>query len=198
MTIVNVTSDVINELKTTSFSELFLDNCMNSKFLAINRHDNKIIGICFVGGLLNSNGIEIHENFRGQGIGKKLLSEIILECKNRNISFLTGVFKPSNIISIKTHIKIGYIPLFTFYYNKIEGKEIVVILPFNKKGLFLSRILKIFNTRIGNTCFTIFFYLLRPFLKHLIAFTGNAMPKVILSDSIKNFEKVEMTLKNIL
>ena len=49
------------------------------------------------------------------GLGKKLLDEIISECQKRKISFLMGVFKPTNKISIKTHTKIGYRLLFTIF-----------------------------------------------------------------------------------
>lgn len=197
MTIVKVTKDIKELLKKSSFTPLFLDNCLNSKFLAIEKDQDKIMGVCFVGGILNSNGIEIKEEFRGEGIGKKLLSEIITECKKRDMSFMTGVFKPTNIVSIKTHMKIGYLPLFTFHYNKEEGKEIVVILPFNKKGHTLMNLLKIFNTRIGNTIFAITLILLRPVLKNLIAFSNDKMPKIDFLYSIRNFEKVELTMKSI-
>lgn len=195
--IINVNDDIKRRLKESNFSLLFLNNCLNSKFLSIEEHNSKIVGVCFVGGLLNSNGIEIQEEFRGKGIGKKLLNEILLECKKRDISFMVGVFKPSNAISIKTHMNLGYRPVFTFHYNKEEGKEIVVILPFNSKGFFLMKMLKFFNTKIGNMLFGIIFRLLNPILKDLIAFSGDEMPKIDLLYSIKNFEKVEKTLSEI-
>ena len=198
MVIVNVDEKMKSELKCSTFSSLFLNNCLNSKFLAIEKYDQKIIGVCFVGGLLNSNGIEILDEFQGKGLGKKLLKEIIIECNKRNISFLTGVFKPTNLISIKTHLKIGYVPLFTFFYNKVEGKEIVVILPFNKKGILLAKILTIFNIKIGNFFFALSIYLSKPFLKNIIAFSGDEIPKIDLKYSINNFEKVQTTLSKII
>lgn len=197
MTIVNVNDDIKRRLKESNFSSLFLNNCLNSKFLSIEEHNSKIVGVCFVGGLLNSNGIEIQEEFRGKGVGKKLLNEILLECKKRNISFMVGVFKPSNAISIKTHMNLGYRPVFTFNYNKEEGKEIVVILPFNSIGFFFMKTLKFFNTRIGNILFGFTFRLLSPLLKDLIAFSSEQMPKIDLLYSIRNFEKVEKTLNEI-
>lgn len=196
MTITKVTKEIKESLRKSNFTPLFLDNCLNSKFLAIEKDQDRIVGICFVGGILNSNGIEVDEEIRGKGIGKKLLNDVIEECKKRNISFMTGVFKPSNIVSIKTHTKIGYIPLFTFHYNKAEGKEIVVILPFNKKGRIIMNLLKIFNTRIGNILFAIILILLRSALKNLIAFSNDKMPKIDFLYSIKNFERVESTLRS--
>lgn len=197
MTIVDINEDIKMKLRNVGLTPVFLDNCNNSKFLSIEEIDSKIVGVCFVGGLLNSNGIEITEAFRGKGLGKKFLNEILQECKKRKISFLTGVFKPSNIVSIRMHMKIGYKPIFTFHYNKVEGKEIVVMLPLDKKSLFFMRFLKIFNTRLGNFIFTILLITLKSFLKDLIAFTGNKMPKVDFFYSIRNFEKVEKTMEFI-
>lgn len=197
MVIVNVTDELKKELKSSNFSSVFLENCLNSKFLSIEKNNTKIIGACFVGGVFNSNGIEIIEEYQGKGIGKKLLNEIMSECRLRKLSFLMGVFKPTNLISIKTHIKIGYIPLFTIFYNQEEGKEIIVILPFNSKGKILTNFLKIFDTRIGNSLFTFLFTLSQPFIKKLIAFDSTKMPKIDFTFSIKNFEKVSQTLSTL-
>jgi len=197
MTIVYVDSGIKEKLKKSNFSSAHLNNCINSKFLSIEQIDSKIVGTCFVGGIMNVNGIEILKEFRGKGIGKKLLSEILAECKKENVSFLSGVLKPSNIISIKAHIKIGYKPVFTCHYNKKEGKEIAVILPFNKKGLFVKNFMRIFNTRIGNATFALLVYLMKPFLKNLITFSSSTMPEIDLSYSLSNFEKVQDTLKEI-
>jgi hypothetical protein len=195
MVIVNVTNDLKKELELSNFSSLFLDNCLNSKFLSIEKKNKKIIGACFVGGIFNSNGIEILKEFQGTGIGKKLLNEIISECQKRKINFLMGVFKPTNDISIKTHIKIGYLPLFTIFYNSDEGKEVVVILPFNLKGKLLAKSLKFFDTRVGNLIFIILFNLSRPFIKKLIAFNSQSMPYLDFKYAIKNFEKVSQTFE---
>jgi GNAT superfamily N-acetyltransferase len=196
--IVYVDNEIKASLKKNSeFSELFINNCINSKFLAIEKISSEIVGVCFIGGLLNSNGIEINNKYRGMGIGKKLLNEILQECKKQKISFLTGVFKPTNTISIKTHLKIGYKPVFTIFYNQNEGQEIIVINSFNKKGQIFFNIMKFFNTKFGNAIFTILWILLKPFLKNLIAFPGNKMSQIDFINSIKNFEKVQTTLKKI-
>jgi GNAT superfamily N-acetyltransferase len=197
MVIVNVTNQLKKELRESNFSPLFLENCLNSKFLSIEKNEKKIVGACFVGGTFNSNGIEIIKEFQGMGLGKKLLDEIISECQKRKISFLMGVFKPTNIISIKTHMKIGYRLLFTIFYNHQEGKEIVVILPFNSKGEFLAKFLKFFNTRIGNLIFTILFRLSQPFIKGLIAFDSRNMPQFDFDYAVSHFEKVSQTLSNM-
>ena len=192
-------NDEIKKLlsKNSEFSELFLDNCINSKFLAVEKSNSEIIAACFVGGILNSNGIEINEEFRGKGLGKKLVNEIMNECESRKIAMLTGVFKPTNLISIKTHIKVGYRPVFTIFYNHDEGREIIVINPLNSKGKLFFNLVKLFDTQIGNAIFSLLWVLMRPFLKNLIAFSGNKIPKIDFLNSLRNFEKVKKTLKDI-
>ena len=197
MVIVEVDEKLKSKLKNVNLSSGILDNCLNSKFVAIQEHDSKIVGACFVGGLLNNQGIEILEEFRGKGLSKKLLDEMVGECKRRKISFITGAFKPTNIPSIRTHVKIGYRAVFTFHYNKTEGKEIVVMLPFNKKGEFLFKLAKGFDTRLGNMFFAIFLKVTRPILKNLLAFSGEIVPRVDFLYSVRSFEKVQKTLDEI-
>lgn len=197
MTIVELNDEVKRRLKESHYSDMFLSNCFNSEFLSIEEDGSRIVGVCFIGGILHTNGIEILENFRGKGIGKKLLKEILEECKKRQISFLTGVFKSTNVISIKTHLKIGYLPVFSFYYNEKEGREIVVILPLNKKGLIFTAIMKIFDTKFGNFIFTILLKILKPVLKQIITFEGSTMPVISIYHSMQNFEKVQKSLDGI-
>ena len=192
-------NDEIKKLlsKNSEFSELFLDNCINSKFLAVEKSNSEIIAACFVGGILNSNGIEINEEFRGKGLGKKLVNEIMNECESRKISMLTGVFKPTNLISIKTHIKVGYRPVFTIFYNHDEGREIIVINPLNSKGKLFFNLVKLFDTQIGNAIFSLLWVLMRPFLKNLIALSGNKIPKIDFLNSLRKKKKVKKKLKDI-
>ena len=185
------------KLQANNFSSVFLDNCYNSKFLSILQVSSHIVGVACVGGLMNHYSIELKSDYYGRGLWRKLFNEIIVECKKSNISFLTGVYKTSNLISIKIHTKLGFKPIFTSHYNKEEGKEVVIILPFNWKGKIIENLMKIFNTRIGNATFGVLFILLRPILKNIVAFTESTMPKIDLKYSINNFEKVKSTMKEI-
>ncbi|MGI0056308.1 MAG: GNAT family N-acetyltransferase [Nitrosarchaeum sp.] len=188
--VVDTDNSVKDKLKKTTFSEEFIRPCSNSEFIAIEEENSKWLGICFVGGLLHATGIEILKEARGRGLSNKLLAHVLEECKKRKISFLTGVFKPTNLVSIKIHTAIGYKPIFNFYYNKQVGEEIIVILPFNKKGDLLYNMLRVFNTRIGNALFAIILILFRPFLRSITAFEGEEMPKINFKECIKNFKKI--------
>ena len=57
--------------------------------------------------------------------------------------------------------------------------------------------MKIFNTRLGNAIFGILLVIFSGLIKHIIAFSSNEMSKIDLSYSIRNFEKVQTTLKEI-
>lgn len=186
---------IINDFKfTTDYMD---DNCKNAKFLSVQKINSEIAGIAFVGGIMNSYGIEINEKFQGKKLSATLFEEIIKECKKRKISFLTGVYKNTNIKSYKVHSKFGFLPVFSVYYNKREGREIVVIFPINKNGQFLKNIIKFFDTRVGNLIFCLLFSLMKSFLKQIIAMPSEKISKLNLIDSIKNFEKTDVTIKNM-
>ena len=55
--------------------------------------------------------------------------------------------------------------------------------------------MRFLNTRIGNTLFSLLWIILNPLLKNIIAFSGNKIPKINFFNSIKNFEKVDITIK---
>lgn len=197
MTIVSINDEIKELLLNSNFSQEFLDNCFNAKFLSIQQINSKIVGAAFVGGILNVYGIELDEEFFGRGLWRKLIKEIFSECKRRKISYITGAYKENNLRSIKIHNTLKFIPVFTCHYNKKIGKEIAIIYPFTKKGNFVKNLLNFFNTRFGNAVFTMFFVLFRPFLNKIIPFNENKMPKMNFFYSLKKFEKVDETIKNI-
>lgn len=195
--IIDITNTTKNEIINSNFSKSFIDNCINSKFLAVEIFNSKIIGVGFVGGFLNSYGIEILENFRGKGISKKLLNEVIQECKKRNFSIITGVFKPTNNISVKLHIKAGFVPCFSIYYNNVEKREIIVILPLNIKGKCFLTLSRFFNSRLGNIIFLVLFKLIQPFLRQAIAFSNDVIPRLDIGMGIKNYQSVNNILDEL-
>ncbi|MGY0039379.1 N-acetyltransferase family protein [Pedobacter sp. NJ-S-72] len=50
----------------------------------------------------------IHENFRGQGIGKSLLQKLVIETEKENIWTLQAGIFPENLSSIALHEKLGF------------------------------------------------------------------------------------------
>jgi len=57
--------------------------------------------------------------------------------------------------------------------------------------------MKIFDTKIGNILFSLFFVLLKPLLKNIIGLSAETMPKIDLKYSLYNFEKVKAVMEKI-
>ena len=87
--------------------------------------------------------------------------------------------------------------IFSIDYNKVEGREVVIILPFNSKGKLIKKIMKIFDTKIGNMLFSLFFILSKPILKNIIGLSSKTMSKIDLKYSLYNFEKVKAVMEKI-
>lgn len=195
MAAVRVDGALVKELERAGISDRILDNCRNAKFLIV-RHDGEDIeGVCFVSGFLNIIGTEVAARYRGRGISRVLLEELLDESKRKKMPFLMGAFKPANVPSIRAHTGIGCAPVFTFHYSRAEGKEIVVFLPLNGRGALVGRLLRAFDTRVGNAAFALIIKGSRPLLKLLLGFSADATPPVDLAYSLRNFEKVRDTIK---
>ena len=197
MVIVTINEEIKQKLKQNNFSTLFLNNCHNSKFLSIHEINSKIVGVGCVGGLMNHYAIELKDEYYGRGLWRNIFNEIHTESQNRNMSFLTGVYKTTNLISIKIQSSLGFTPIFSIDYSKLEGREIVIILPFNSKGKLIKKIMKIFDTKIGNMLFSLFFILSKPILKNIIGLSSKTMSKIDLKYSLYNFEKVKAVMEKI-
>jgi hypothetical protein len=197
MVIVTINEEIKQKLKQNNFSTLFLNNCHNSKFLSIHEINSKIVGVGCVGGLMNHYAIELKNEYYGRGLWRNIFNEIHTESQNKNMSFLTGVYKTTNLISIKIQTSLGFTPIFSIDYNKVEGREVVIILPFNSKGKIIKKIMKIFDTKIGNMLFSLFFILSKPILKNIIGLSSKTMSKIDLKYSLYNFEKVKAVMEKI-
>ena len=197
MVIIHINTKIKQKLKQNNFSTLFLNNCHNSKFLSIHEINSKIVGVGCVGGLMNHYAIELKDEYYGRGLWRNIFNEIHTESQNRNMSFLTGVYKTTNLISIKIQTSLGFTPIFSIDYNKVEGREVVIILPFNSKGKLIKKIMKIFDTKIGNMLFSLFFILSKPILKNIIGLSSKTMSKIDLKYSLYNFEKVKAVMEKI-
>ena len=195
MAVVCVDGALIKELERAGISERILDNCRNAKFLIVRHDGERIEGVCFVSGFLNTVGTEVAAGYRGRGISRVLLEELLDESKRKKMPFLTGAFKPANVPSIRAHTGIGCAPVFTFHYSRAEGKEIVVFLPLDGRGALVGRLLRAFDTRVGNAAFAVIIKGTRPLLEILLGFSAGAMPPVDLAYSLRNFEKVRDTIK---
>ena len=195
MTTITMNESVRRQLAAAKISPSIMNDCLNSKFMVARYDGDEIAGVCFVMGALNTMGTEVSEKYRGRGLSHELLADLVSECKKRNLHFLTGAFKPSNAASVKSHTRAGFVPAFTVNYSRKEGKEIAVMLPISKLGRIAGRLAGLFDTRPGNALFAISLWCSGPFMRILLGFDKDAVPKIDLAYSVKNFEKVADTVK---
>ena len=195
MTIITISESVRHQLEVAEISPSIFDNCLNSKFMIVRYDEDKIAGVCFVMGALNTMGTEVSKKYRGRGLSHELLADLVSECKKRGMHFLTSAFKPSNTASVKAHTRAGFVPVFTVNYNRKEGKEMAIMLPISRLGRITRQLVGIFDTRLGNALFALLLWCSGPILRPLFGFSGDVVPKIDLMYSVKNFEKVADTVK---
>ncbi len=79
MRIVNLDQSIKDKLRKARFDSDFMAALLSCDFLAIEENGREIVAACGIGGLMNVPTLQIDENFRGAGIGKKLLGLAIDE-----------------------------------------------------------------------------------------------------------------------
>lgn len=73
--------------------------------------NNKMIGIAYIGMRKHRailHGIHVDKEYRGKGIGKKLIKEVIKSLKNYKINKLILYVKEDNIIALNLYKKMGF------------------------------------------------------------------------------------------
>lgn len=78
--------------------------------------NNKVAGFAYFDSFRKKDGykftaehsVYVHPNFTGIGIGKKLLEQLIILAKEKNIRTLIGVIDAENTNSIDFHLKMGF------------------------------------------------------------------------------------------
>ena len=163
-----------------------LESC---DFFAFEEEDNFVVGAAGLGGLFHVSGIQILEKWRGKGLGKKLQSGLINEAKKRNYSFLTVFNDPRNIASEKMHNSLGYKTIFRIHYSKDIVNDVKIIV-FKKRGIFIKKILEIFNSKIGMLILGILIKYSRKLFPRMILYSEENIPEPSIMNMITKFEKI--------
>lgn len=160
------------------------------KFIVFEEEDGKIIGVSGIGGVFNVHAIELLEEARGKGLGKKLFSENIEEAKRRGYSFISASRNPANKRIIKLHDFFGFRRIFRIHYTQGMVRE-AIILVLKPRGKIVQKFLRIFNTMSGMVILSIGLKITRSFLfAKLLAYNPSSYPNPDMKYIIKNFEKV--------
>ena len=133
MRIVNVTKDVIKDLRDSGLS-LEMKSLENCTFLVIAEHNGIIVGASGVGGIFNVPSLQVHPDYLGKGIGAKLLEEVIAESKRRKYSFICGCRDPKNISVVRLHDFFKLRPLLRVKYSPDYTTDVIFLDFISKYG----------------------------------------------------------------
>ena len=135
MKIINIDKNIIRKLRESGLSAEMksLESC---DWIVLYEENGMVGGAAGMGGTFNVSGIQLNENFRGKGIGKKIQKELIDESGRRGYSFITVFNDPRNTSSVKLHDSLGYEKLFRIHYSKGIVNDVKGI-SFDKKGKLL-------------------------------------------------------------
>ena len=188
MKIENINKNIIEKLRKSDISTKMksLESC---DWVVVEEENDIIKGAAGMGGMFHVSGIQIHERFRGQGIGKIIQQKLIDESKSKGYSFITVFNDPKNISSVKLHDSLGYEKIFRIHYAKGIVNDVKGI-SFNKKGKLMIKLLSFFNTKIGTVVLAISLKFIRASIPRLIIYNEENGPTPDTKWIIKNFEKL--------
>ncbi|MDC0171498.1 GNAT family N-acetyltransferase [Candidatus Nitrosopelagicus sp.] len=188
MKIVDIDKNIIEKLRKSNISTKMksLESC---DWLVLEEKGDIIKAAAGMGGIFHVSGIQIHENFRGKGIGKIIQKELIDESERKGYSFITVFNDPSNTTSVKLHDGLGYEKIFRIHYAKGVVNDVKGI-SFNKKGRLIIKLLSFFNTKIGMVFLAISLEFLKTIIPKLIIYNEENGPSPNMKWIIKKFEKI--------
>ncbi len=170
----------------------FLNTFINSDFLIIEEKDEKIVGVCGVGGLFHIGGIFVLEEYRGSGLGSKLNQFRDNELKNRGYSFFIGTTYTTNpharnISHLLDDRKARSIFSFVLEENFITT---LFIQEFNTRGKIIGNLLSFFNTKFGTLCLAIILKSSQKFWNRIFLADSKNYKGIDIGYSLKHFKKL--------
>jgi len=139
MKVVNVDEKIIRDLRQSGLSDKMksLEFC---KFLIIEEDKEKIIGAGGIGGFFNIQSLQVLDEYKGKGIGKKLFKKLLEEEKRRGYSYSLGSRNPQNKSMVKLGDLTGRYVLFRIHYAPGITRDINIIV-LRKRGKIVSKFL---------------------------------------------------------
>ena len=192
MKVVDLDSTVISKLSEMNMENHFLNTFLNSDFLVIEEKDEKIAGVCGVGGLFHIGGIFVLEEYRGSGLGSKLNQSRDSELKKRGYSFFIGTTYTTN-----PHAKnISHLldnrkarPIFSFVLQE-NFITTLFIQEFNTRGKFIGNLLSFFNTKFGTFCLAIILKSSEKLWNRVFLAYSKNYKGIDIRYSVNNFKKI--------
>ena len=192
MRAVELDSSVISKLNEMHMENHFLNTFINSDFLVIEEKDEKIVGVCGVGGLFHIGGIFVLDEYRGSGLGSKLNQFRDNELKNRGYSFFIGTTYTTNpharnISRLLDDRKAR--PIFSFVLEE-NFMTTLFIQEFNTRGKIIGNLLSFFNTKFGTLCLAIILKSSQKFWNKIFLADSKNYKGIDIGYSLKHFKKL--------
>ena len=188
---VQVTKTNVEIIKQLQFFNIStkMRSLESSDWIVYEQIDDKIMGAAGMGGLFHSSSINIHEKFRGKGLGKKIQIELVKEAKRKNFSFVTVFVDSRNASSQKMHDEVGYKTIFRIHYSNEIIQDIKIII-FNKRGMLVRKFLGCFNTKIGIFFLGCSLKIFKNYFNSVIGYDEEKIPIPSIKHIVQNFEKI--------
>ena len=188
---VQVTKTNVEIIKQLQFFNIStkMRSLESSDWIVYEQIDDKIMGAAGMGGLFHSSSINVHEKFRGKGLGKKIQIELVKEAKRKNFSFVTVFVDSSNASSQKMHDEVGYKTIFRIHYSNeiIQDVKIIIL---KKRGIIIEKFLKCFNTKIGIFFLGCSLKIFKNYFNSIIGYDEEKIPIPSIKHIVQNFEKI--------
>ena len=188
---VQVTKTNVEIIKQLQFFNIStkMRSLESSDWIVYEQIDDKIMGAAGMGGLFHSSSINVHEKFRGKGLGKKIQIELVKEAKRKNFSFVTVFVDSSNTSSQKMDDEVGYKTIFRIHYSNeiIQDVKIIIL---KKRGIIIEKFLKCFNTKIGIFFLGCSLKIFKNYFNSVIGYDEEKIPIPSIKHIVQNFEKI--------
>ena len=188
---VQVTKTNVEIIKQLQFFNIStkMRSLESSDWIVYEQIDDKIMGAAGMGGLFHSSSINVHEKFRGKGLGKKIQIELVKEAKRKKFSFVTVFVDSRNAASQKMHDEVGYKTIFRIHYSNeiIQDVKIIIL---KKRGIIIEKFLKCFNTKIGIFFLGCSLKIFKNYFNSVIGYDEEKIPIPSIKHIVQNFEKI--------
>ena len=205
MRTVNVDKKIITKLRESGISDEMksLELC---DWLVIHEEEGKVVGAGASNGIFHETMVQIIKNFRSQGIGSRIYTEIVKEVKKRNYSCLTVVLvsDPSKkrdeqevrLKKLINHNKRSHGDNLSLVLRIHFSKEKILHIYFvawNKKGKIIEKFFRFFNSWFGMLILACVLKISKPLYPKLLGHfvdDGQYVLKPSITWIMKNFTKI--------
>ena len=204
MRTVNVDKKIITKLRESGISDEMksLELC---DWLVIHEEEGKVVGAGASNGIFHETMVQIIKNFRSQGIGSRIYTEIVKEVKKRNYSCSTVVLvsypsKKRDEQEVRLKKLINYskmqfgdnLSLVLRIHFSEEKILHIYFVAWNKKGKIIEKFFRFFNSWFGMLTLACALKISKPLYPKILGHVTDepALKNASVIKIMKNFTKI--------